>query len=211
MGRPVNQQPPHASNEAEHPLNKKTELFTSNMVLLGNGKSRDGLELEQLRAIGTIIGCNAIYRDFDVDILIAIDAKMINEIKAAGYTRDDKNTIVVAPQNRRNVVPGGYIWNATGFNTSGGYAMMMIQKFWKPEKCYMFGMDGYPGNVYDGTRNYAAHTLVNFNGVLTRYRNALSMGNTQFINVNEQDTWQVSDCENYKFIHIDEFKQEFKL
>ena len=47
---------------------------------IGNGESRKGFDLEQLRPHGKIYGCNALYRDFMPDVLIATDDKMREEI-----------------------------------------------------------------------------------------------------------------------------------
>lgn len=53
--------------------------------VLGNGISRSRLNLEGLRNYGKIYACNAIYREFEPDYLIAVDVKMVNEIIASGY------------------------------------------------------------------------------------------------------------------------------
>jgi hypothetical protein len=52
--------------------------------VLGNGKSRLNFDLNQLRGKGTIYGCNAIYRDFLPDVLIATDDIMREEIETTG-------------------------------------------------------------------------------------------------------------------------------
>jgi len=49
--------------------------------IIGNGVSRKGFDLEQLRGKGVIYGCNALYRDFMPDILVATDDKMREEIE----------------------------------------------------------------------------------------------------------------------------------
>ena len=43
----------------------------------GNGNSRKELSLKDFRKYGTIIGCNALYRDFSPDILVALDSRII--------------------------------------------------------------------------------------------------------------------------------------
>ena len=53
--------------------------------VLGNGTSRSAIESELLSELGTIYGCNAIYRTFSPDYLIAVDVKMILEITKSGY------------------------------------------------------------------------------------------------------------------------------
>ena len=54
--------------------------------VIGNGESRKGFNLEKLRSKGPIYGCNALYRDFHPDVLVSVDAKMIQEVKKEGYT-----------------------------------------------------------------------------------------------------------------------------
>ena len=51
----------------------------------GNGKSRVGLDLDKYKQYGTVVGCNAIYRDFTPDILVALDAPIAHEIYRSGY------------------------------------------------------------------------------------------------------------------------------
>ena len=51
----------------------------------GNGNSRKGLLLESFREHGTVIGCNALYRDFSPDILVALDSRIGHEIYRSGY------------------------------------------------------------------------------------------------------------------------------
>ena len=52
---------------------------------IGNGESRKDFDLETLRPHGKIYGCNAIYRDFTPDVLIAVDHAIMHEIYQSGY------------------------------------------------------------------------------------------------------------------------------
>jgi len=54
---------------------------------IGNGESRKGFDLEQLRPHGKIYGCNAIYRDFMPDVLTAVDHGIMHEIYHAGIAQ----------------------------------------------------------------------------------------------------------------------------
>ena len=56
----------------------------SKAFCIGNGESRKGFDLEQLRPHGKIYGCNAIYRDFMPDVLTAVDHGIMHEIYHAG-------------------------------------------------------------------------------------------------------------------------------
>jgi hypothetical protein len=53
--------------------------------VLGNGTSRRTIELNNLRKYGKIYGCNALYRDFAPDVLIATDPGISTEIQNSGY------------------------------------------------------------------------------------------------------------------------------
>ena len=52
---------------------------------VGNGESRKGFDLERLRKYGKIYACNAIYREFKPDVLIAVDHGIIHEIYHSEY------------------------------------------------------------------------------------------------------------------------------
>ena len=56
--------------------------------VLGNGTSRDGIDLEEISKIGKVYACNAVYRTFAPDYLVAVDVKMILEINKHGYQRN---------------------------------------------------------------------------------------------------------------------------
>lgn len=53
--------------------------------VLGNGNSRKHVSLDKIRSMGPIYACNAIYRDFTPDVLIATDAPIAREIQQSGY------------------------------------------------------------------------------------------------------------------------------
>ena len=55
------------------------------VFVIGNGESRKEMDLEQLRQYGKIYGCNALYRDFTPDALIAVDDRMVHRIYWSGY------------------------------------------------------------------------------------------------------------------------------
>ena len=55
------------------------------VYVLGNGLSRKNIDPNELQ--GTVIGCNACYRDFKPDVLCAIDAGIIFDIIESGYNK----------------------------------------------------------------------------------------------------------------------------
>ena len=54
-------------------------------ILLGNGESRLGLDLDYLKERAIVWGCNAIYRDWTPDRLVSVDIEMSDEIYRSGY------------------------------------------------------------------------------------------------------------------------------
>ena len=52
--------------------------MSEKVFVLGNGPSRANIDTSKLN--GTVIGCNACYRDFNPDVICAIDAGIISEI-----------------------------------------------------------------------------------------------------------------------------------
>ena len=52
----------------------------STAFIICNGPSRKEINLESLRQYGKIIGCNALYRDFMPDVLVAVDTRMVREL-----------------------------------------------------------------------------------------------------------------------------------
>ena len=53
--------------------------------VLGNGVSRKGIDLHELRKHGRIYGCNALYREFDPDVLVSTDPNISKEIQDSGW------------------------------------------------------------------------------------------------------------------------------
>jgi hypothetical protein len=58
--------------------------------VLGNGVSRQAVDLRQLGSYGKIYGCNALYRDFVPDVLVATDRPIATEIQNSGYPLKNK-------------------------------------------------------------------------------------------------------------------------
>ena len=64
--------------KSEHPYcsnwDMDSEVFPA--VVLGNGPSRKSVKLEDLKKERVVYGCNALYRDFEPDYLVANDWRM---------------------------------------------------------------------------------------------------------------------------------------
>lgn len=133
---------------------------------IGNGESRQGYDLEPLRAHGTLYGSNAIYRDTSVDHLVCCDKRMVEEAlynNYAGpvYTRTDWISHFRDPQVK--TLPTfswdeHSKWEKTFHWGSGTHSAHLALKQ-KARVLIMIGhdfwsMDGKHNNVYKGTHNY---------------------------------------------------------
>ena len=59
------------------------------VVCLGNGESRIGIDLPDLKQKVEVYGCNVLYRDFTPDRLVCVDIEMSHEIYRSGYCNDN--------------------------------------------------------------------------------------------------------------------------
>ena len=57
---------------------------------IGNGESRQSLDLRMFRPHGKIYGCNALYRDFKPDVLVGVDHGVMHEIYQSGYCDENE-------------------------------------------------------------------------------------------------------------------------
>jgi hypothetical protein len=54
-------------------------------IVLGNGRSRQSIDSTFLKQHGTVYACNAVYREFTPDVLIATDLPIAQAIQESGY------------------------------------------------------------------------------------------------------------------------------
>lgn len=128
--------------------------------VLGNGTSRLRLKHEELRLHGTIFGCNAIYREFNPDYLIAVDVKMVNEIIASGWHK--RHSVWTNPNKGVNTKKHINFFSPHKGWSSGPTALWFAcqQNF---KEVFIFGFDykginGKFNNVYADTYNYKKST-----------------------------------------------------
>ena len=62
----------------------------SRAFVLGNGTSRLAVDLNQLKTLGSVYGCNALYREFEPDVLISTDKPISARIQEEGYSLTHK-------------------------------------------------------------------------------------------------------------------------
>ena len=69
--------------------------MTKFVSVIGNGESRRGFDITPLKGITTMVGCNAIFRDHNLDYVVACDRHMCQEaVNTVG-----KNTTVYTREN----------------------------------------------------------------------------------------------------------------
>jgi hypothetical protein len=123
--------------------------------VLGNGLSRQAVCLTTLQTLGKIYGCNALYRDFVPDVLVATDKPIATAIQESGYAKTHCfYTRRPIPDLGANTVPHEYF----GYS-SGPIAVSLAAKDGH-KKIYLLGFDLGPtedqkfNNLYAGTEFY---------------------------------------------------------
>lgn len=128
-------------------------IMAQRAFVLGNGKSRLQVNLHELKDYGKIYGCNALYRDFTPDVLVATDRPMATEIENSGYTEHNEFwTRIPTPNKFANKIDINY-----GYS-SGPIAISLAARN-THTPIYLLGFDligdsGKINNVYAGTKNY---------------------------------------------------------
>ena len=127
--------------------------------VLGNGISRKHIPLDPLRSHGKIYGCNALYRDFAPDHLVAVDTKMIIEISDKRY--QEQYNVWSNPNKLTQKTAGIKIMEPNKGWSSGPTAMLLASQHGY-RTIYILGFD-YVGlgnqnekvnNLYAGSKNY---------------------------------------------------------
>jgi len=123
--------------------------------VLGNGISRQGLDLNQLKPLGRIYGCNAIYREFEPDVLISTDTPISERIQHEGYSKSHVHyTRKPLPDTGARRIAKEYFGFSSGPVATGQAAQDGAQDI------YLIGFDMGPtkigrfNNVYADTEFY---------------------------------------------------------
>jgi hypothetical protein len=125
--------------------------------VLGNGISRSFINLDGLKSHGAVYGCNALYRHFVPDVLVATDTPIAQDIENSGYAlRNRFYTRRPRAGTGSQQVPREY----HGYS-SGPIAISLAAKD-RHDPVYLVGFDVGPdhrgqfNNVYAGTQYYKA-------------------------------------------------------
>lgn len=121
----------------------------------GNGVSRQAVDLNQLKPLGKIYGCNGLYRDFEPDCLVATDKPIAETIQNSGYSATHRF------YTRRPMHGLGALFVPKQYHgNSSGPIATALAALDGHETVYLLGFDMGPtihqkfNNVYAGTDFY---------------------------------------------------------
>jgi hypothetical protein len=192
--------------------------------VLGNGESRKGIKITDLKQHGTVFACNAVYRTEEPDYLIAVDPKMILEIAETDYPKTHEVWTNYNHQYSKNENAKNHIkWFQPSLGWSSGPTALKMAADKKFSMIYIMGFD-YQGhvkdaknkrfsfnNVFKDSRNYKKSTdeaTYHGNWLNQTKRVVADYPQIEFRRVIRKDTFKPHDLEfsaNIKHLDIDEF------
>jgi len=153
--------------ETEHVPNSVFNTYTTTQAIaIGNGESRLGFDLRHIAEHkGGLFGanrlqsygCNALYRDFTPDFLVAVGDTIIEEIANSGYC---DNNIVYAHGEHLLDYPSKFYLIPQNVSYDAGALAAYMACFDGHKKIFLMGYDGYytglesVNNVYKDTNGY---------------------------------------------------------
>ena len=176
--------------------------------VLGNGVSRQDIDLVDLARHGRIYGCNALYREHTPDVLVSTDRPIAEHIQKSGYSAQHEfYTRRPLPGLGAQTVPKPY------FGYSSGPIALALAAMQGNDLIYMLGYDMGPSasktinNLYAGTEFYKPVTaLPTFTGNWLKQliRVMADYNNTHFVRVTGSTTARLVELEGIRNLeHLD--------
>ena len=190
--------------------------------VIGNGTSRKPINLHKLKPIGKIYGCNALYREFDPDYLVAVDTKMVNEINHVGWQLTHE---VWTNPNRayKDYNKFNYFDPSLGWSTGPTTLNLAREESHNNQDIYILGFD-YEGlnnkvnNIYANTENYkTSDATATYHGIWARQTGIVIQKNPtkRYIRVAlERDSFLPDNLKvwgNLYHMTVQEFKDLFRI
>jgi hypothetical protein len=196
-------------------------IQSNTAFILGNGTSRATVKSQELKTFGKVYGCNALYRTFDPDYLIAVDVKMVLEINKAGYQH--KHTVWTNPNKSYQKMSNLNFFQPSKGWSSGPTALWLASQH-SYSTIYILGFD-YQGtdsgkhfnNMYADTVNYKKSTdgATFFGNWLRQTVSVIKENpNIMFYRVIIPDNYipdELNKFVNMQHITIDTFKKMYSL
>lgn len=183
--------------------------------VIGNGVSRKNIPVDRLKSFGKLYGCNAQYREYSPDYLIAVDTKMILEINSNHYQKTNE---VWTNYNRayEKLKDFNYFKPSKGWSSGPTALWFATQHGYKT--IYILGFD-YKGvdagkkfnNMYADTQNYkrSSDGATFFGNWLRQTQQVIQQNpSINFIRVVDQFTYmppELKDFENLSIMQKEQF------
>lgn len=168
--------------------------------VLGNGRSRAPINVNQLLNLGSVYGCNALYRSHSPTALVATDKAIAEEIQKSGYAQKNKfYTRRPIPGLGALEVPKQY------FGFSSGPLAAGIAALDRHSEIYLLGFDMGPNelgkfnNLYADTPYYKrSHDPPTYTGNWSRQiqRICQDFPKIKFIRVHGSTTADIAEFKN---------------
>ena len=204
--------------------------MSNTAFVLGNGESRKGIKIEDLKQHGKVYACNAVYRTENPDWLIAVDPKMLLEIAETDYVVHNKvySNFNSAQYNRNKRILDHVTWSRPSLGWSSGPTALRLALEHKFKTIYLLGFDykGLPdsksnsrvkfNNVFKDTRNYkkGRDDATFFGNWMNQTKRCLNdYKDVDFTRVIPEGWFKPKDLEwhNLKHITTNDFLQKFNL
>ena len=122
--------------------------------VIGNGTSRKNIPLQKLKNLGSLYGCNGLYREMELDVLVATDRGMASEIEDSGYPKNNKFYT-----RKPNEKTGSLLIPNQWKGWSSGPVSLALALNNGHQKIFLIGhdfgsTDDIFNNCYAGTQNY---------------------------------------------------------
>ena len=221
QGHTATVQPVPHQHTSVAPTPQTRPLVDGNIAfVLGNGLSRKYIKLDHLREWGKIYGCNALYREFEPDFLVAVDSKMVIEICENNWQL--KHSVWTNPNKNMEKFKGLNFFKPSQGWSSGPTALWLATHH-EHTTIYILGFDfvgtaeNKLNNIYGSTRNYRKLTdPATYHGNWQRQTGIMLQKNPKknYIRVVQDDRkgFQAEDFtkyRNYSEMTVSDFRNSF--
>jgi len=194
------------------PLEKQT------FFVLGNGLSRIPVKLNNLKQYGKVFGCNALYREYDPDYLVAVDVKMVLELNKNKY--QFKNSQVWTNPNKAYSNMSNFNFFQPSKGWSSGPTALWLASQHSPLQVFILGFDfkgtgDHFNNIYADTENYKkSHDGATYHGNWLKQTASVIQENPtiNYIRVIAQDNFcpdELNILKNHSTMQIEDFLKIF--
>jgi hypothetical protein len=201
--------------------------MSNTAFVLGNGESRRGIKIEDLKNHGKVWACNGVYRTERPDYLVAVDPKMILEIGESDYMLHNKVwSNFNAQYNKHQKILDHCNWFKPSLGWSSGPTALRMACEQGHKEIYILGFD-YQGhkdgnrftfnNLFKDSRNYkrSKDEATFYGNWMNQTKRCLQdFKDTQFHRVVPKNWFTPKDLEwneNIKHVTTDDFLDKFNL